>query len=70
MAKCNWCGKEKNGVETGICEHCGRFGKSSETVVQQSLSGSADASPKCSHCNDDPGWKSYCVNPNCKNYAT
>lgn len=24
---CNICGKEKNGVSTGLCNHCGRFGK-------------------------------------------
>lgn len=24
---CGWCNKPKNGTVTGICEHCGRFGK-------------------------------------------
>lgn len=24
---CNWCNKLKNGVSTGLCNHCGRFGK-------------------------------------------
>ena len=38
--KCNWCGKETEGIESGICEHCGRFGKPSKTVVQQRLSAS------------------------------
>lgn len=23
---CNQCGKEKKGVPTGLCTHCGRFG--------------------------------------------
>ncbi len=24
---CSWCNRPKAGVQTGICEHCGRFGK-------------------------------------------
>ena len=27
------CGKEKEGVQTGICNHCGRFGKTNRELA-------------------------------------
>lgn len=26
IVTCNWCQKPKKGLETGLCEHCHRFG--------------------------------------------
>ena len=26
MVVCNLCGREKEGIKTGLCNHCGRFG--------------------------------------------
>lgn len=33
--RCNHCGSIKDGVETGICEHCGKFGKTELSVEQK-----------------------------------
>jgi ribosomal protein L37E len=30
---CNHCNKEKNGVQTGLCNHCGRFGKNNRELA-------------------------------------
>lgn len=30
---CNICGKEKEGVQTGLCSHCGKFGKTDMEIA-------------------------------------
>lgn len=30
---CNQCGKNKEGVQTGLCIHCGRFGKTNRQLA-------------------------------------
>ena len=30
---CNLCGKEKEGIQTGLCNHCGRFGKTDRELA-------------------------------------
>jgi hypothetical protein len=32
---CNRCNKEKNGIQTGLCEHCGKFGKTDFELAQE-----------------------------------
>lgn len=27
MVICNQCGKDKDGIVTGLCNHCGKFGQ-------------------------------------------
>jgi ribosomal protein L37E len=31
---CNQCGKPKNGVQTELCNHCGRFGKNNTELAK------------------------------------
>lgn len=32
---CNHCNKEKRGVQTGVCNHCGRFGLSDHDIAKR-----------------------------------
>lgn len=33
MEKCNYCNKEKEGIQTGLCNHCGKFGKRDQELA-------------------------------------
>ena len=48
---CNWCYKPKNGVQTGLCNHCGRFGKTDRELSMGWWNNLPDTTTKQNLCN-------------------